>query len=79
MFENHLFLMPVSQDHGVFIKALDPADQFDSVDQIDRYLGFFLTGIVEESILHVEGFSLHQFHRFLLFVVIPVSFPLVLF
>ena len=51
--ENKLLLIVCFENHGVFIKALDPAGQFDATHQVDGEKGFVLSGVVEERFLNI--------------------------
>ena len=53
VFENQLIGGPGLQEQRKFVKALDPAQQLRSVDQIDRYGRFLAAGEIEKAILDI--------------------------
>lgn len=53
VFKDQLFETPRLQNNREFVKASDPAGEFDSADQIDRDICPIPAEIVQESVLYV--------------------------
>ena len=53
VFENQLILRVCFQDQRKLVKALDAAQEFGAIHQVDRDLNFFPPREIEEAVLNV--------------------------